>query len=353
MTYRDLSDPYRPPSSSARNHGEMSCATTLFVALLLIPLIFGGTLFLLNEVGQAHFDTDPIALPPRIARVIDRFETAALPAAGESDTVRSTPAGPGGEAQGLPSSGNSAPSASFTPEELIQPAGTGTQAGVASPAPSAALSASPSTESGTPTSTPSPTATGTPTASLAPTSTATRTPTSSATHPPTATVSATAVPPSGQSTPSSTPVAATATSVSCTVTFNNGYEGTVLELINEERQDQGLPAYTTDSRLRSASLVHATDLACNDFFSHTGSDDSSPSERVSAQGYSWSSVGENIYAGSGSYGSPSSAFQGWMDSPGHRANILSSSFTQIGVGYVYFADSQYRNYYVTVFASPR
>lgn len=341
MTYRDLSESHRPPSSSARNHGEMSCATSLFIALLLIPLIFGGTLFLLNEVGQAYFDTDPIALPPQLARVIDRFETAALPAAGETDISRSTQGEPAGEAQGFPSSGNSAPSAAFTPEEPIEPDGTGTQAGGASTAPSAALNA-----------TPSPTATGTQTASLAPTSTSTRTPTSSATHPPTATLSATATSPPGQSTPSSTPVAATATSGSCTVTFNNGYEGTVLELINEERQDQGLPAYTTDSRLRSAALVHATDMACNDFFSHTGSDGSSPAERVSAQGYSWSSVGENIYAGSGSYGSPSSAFQGWMNSPGHRANILSSSFTQIGVGYVYFADSQYRNYYVTVFATP-
>lgn len=325
----------------------MSCATTLFIALLLIPLIFGGTLFLLNEVGQAYFDTDPIAVPPQFARVMERFGNAALRAAGETDSAQSTLGGPGGEAQGLPSSGNSGPSAAFTSEELILPAITGTQAGGDSPAPSVSASAAPSTQSGTSTSTPSPTAT------LVPTSTATRTPNSSATQPPTATIHATATSPPGQSTPSSTPVAATATSGSCTVTFNNGYEGTVLELINDERQDQGLPAYTTDSRLRSAALVHATDMACNDFFSHTGSDGSSPADRVSAQGYSWSSVGENIYAGSGSYGSPSSAFQGWMNSPGHRANILSSTFTQIGVGYVYFADSQYRNYYVTVFATPR
>lgn len=349
MTYGDLSQSQQPQRSSATNRGEMSCATTLFVALLLIPLIFGGTLFLLNEVGQAYFGTDPISLPPQIAGAINRLGIASLPSSGETDAALIALGQSSGDPSGPPAGGNIEPSATLIPGGLPEPTGTEITSAGGTPGPSTIASASPSQSAVSPTATATPTPSGSPTASVAPSGTATRTPTSSATHLPTATATA----PSGQPLPSSTPIAATATSGSCTVTFNNGYEGTVLDLINQERQDQGLPAYTTDSRLRSAALVHATDMACHDFFSHTGSDGSSASDRVSAQGYSWSTVGENIYAGSGSYGSPSSAFEGWMDSPGHRANILSTNFTQIGVGYVYFADSQYRNYYVTVFATPQ
>ena len=69
----------------------------------------------------------------------------------------------------------------------------------------------------------------------------------------------------------------------------------MVDLINAERVDQGLAAYAVDSRLRAAARVHATDMACNHFTSHTGSDGSSVRDRVERQGYSWSWIGENYY----------------------------------------------------------
>lgn len=90
-------------------------------------------------------------------------------------------------------------------------------------------------------------------------------------------------------------------------------------------------------------------MACNKYFSHTGLNGSSPGDRISAAGYSWSSYAENIAAG---YGSPADVVAGWMDSPGHRANILSTNVTEIGIGYVYVASSPYGVYWTAVFASP-
>ncbi|MBM3122520.1 MAG: CAP domain-containing protein, partial [Chloroflexi bacterium] len=107
--------------------------------------------------------------------------------------------------------------------------------------------------------------------------------------------------------------------------------------------------YTVDSRLQAAARVHATDMACNHFTSHTGSDGSSVRDRVERQGYSWSWIGENFFVGGGS---AQTAFNWWMNSTPHRANLLSPNYTQFGVGYVYDADSDYGGYFVVVFAKP-
>lgn len=94
-------------------------------------------------------------------------------------------------------------------------------------------------------------------------------------------------------------------------------------------------------------------MACNDYFSHTGSDGSSVADRVEAEGYSWSWVGENIFATSvSSSAAAQQAFDAWMDSSGHRANILSDQFTEIGIGYVYSSESAYGSYFTAVFARP-
>jgi uncharacterized protein YkwD len=94
-------------------------------------------------------------------------------------------------------------------------------------------------------------------------------------------------------------------------------------------------------------------MACNDYFSHTGSDGSNVGDRVLAEGYRWSWVGENIFATStSSSAAAQQAFDAWMASSGHRANILSSDFTEIGIGYVYSADSAYGSYFTAVFARP-
>jgi uncharacterized protein YkwD len=123
----------------------------------------------------------------------------------------------------------------------------------------------------------------------------------------------------------------------------------VVSLINAERAAQGLPALTKQSQLTSAARIHSQDMACNNFFSHTSPTTGSPFDRIAAQGYSFSSAAENIAAG---YGSASATVDAWMNSSGHRANILNSNYTQIGLGYAYWGSSTYGSYITAVFASP-
>jgi uncharacterized protein YkwD len=109
---------------------------------------------------------------------------------------------------------------------------------------------------------------------------------------------------------------------------------------------------TISSQLTAAARQHSRDMACNNFFSHYGSDGSSPFDRIAWSGFSYSAAAENIYAGSGSYNSPQQAFNGWMNSSGHRTNMLNPTYTHIGVGYIYNANSTYGGYFTANFARP-
>jgi uncharacterized protein YkwD len=91
-------------------------------------------------------------------------------------------------------------------------------------------------------------------------------------------------------------------------------------------------------------------MACNNFFSHTGSNGSSPFSRMVAAGYSYSLASENIYAGTGA--SASSTFQAWMGSSGHRDNMLHPDIVHIGIGYAYTATSTYGAYVTANFGKP-
>lgn len=156
-------------------------------------------------------------------------------------------------------------------------------------------------------------------------------------------------------TPTQTPEVPTSTPTSfgsCNATGNSSYENTIVSLINQERTDQGLHPLTTKGPLTAAARVHSTDMACNEFISHTGSDGSRPSDRVAAQGYSFSWIGENIYAGGGSHNAPQSAFNWWMNSTPHYNNMLSPNYQSIGVGYMFNPESLYRGYFTVVFARP-
>lgn len=237
----------------------------------------------------------------------------------------------------------------------------------ASPSPTvtATLTATPSetptetlTATATPSLTPSATARSSATAraSATPAATRTRTPTRTATHTTAPSASATLGPSptatlEGQPTDTAAPPAPslTPTPSTCDAAAVAGVEQQVVDLVNAERAAQGLAAYSVDSRLRAAARVHATDMACNHFTSHTGSDGSSVRDRVERQGYSWSWIGENFFVGGGS---AQTAFNWWMNSTPHRANLLSPNYTQFGVGYVYDADSDYGGYFVVVFARP-
>jgi uncharacterized protein YkwD len=108
-------------------------------------------------------------------------------------------------------------------------------------------------------------------------------------------------------------------------------ENDVTALVNAERAKAGCGPVHTDERLRTAARRHSADMATQDYFSHTGQDGSSPWDRIRRAGYP-SGIGENI-----AYGYPSAAdvMRGWMNSAGHRANILNCDAHAIGVGLAY------------------
>ncbi|MFJ9142636.1 sigma-70 family RNA polymerase sigma factor [Streptomyces griseus] len=110
-----------------------------------------------------------------------------------------------------------------------------------------------------------------------------------------------------------------------------GTAGQVTELVNAERAKEGCGAVTVNDQLNTAAQRHSADMDANDYFSHTSQDGRDPGDRITAAGYRWSTYGENIAKGQRT---PADVMRSWMDSPGHRANILNCSFKEIGVGKV-------------------
>ncbi|MFC9913485.1 CAP domain-containing protein [Streptomyces sp. NPDC059862] len=104
----------------------------------------------------------------------------------------------------------------------------------------------------------------------------------------------------------------------------------VVELTNRERTRAGLPPLTVDPVLTTAAQAHSADMVTRDFYSHTAPDGSQPWDRAAAAGSTRRSIGENIACGQRS---PAEVVTGWMNSPGHRANILKPGFTHIGIGF--------------------
>ncbi|MBL1106478.1 sigma-70 family RNA polymerase sigma factor [Streptomyces sp. 5-8] len=103
----------------------------------------------------------------------------------------------------------------------------------------------------------------------------------------------------------------------------------VVALVNKERASAGCGPVTEDSQLDKAAQGLSDDMAARGFFDHTDPDGNGPGERITAAGYRWSTYGENIARGQQT---PQSVMDSWMNSPGHRANILNCSFKNIGVG---------------------
>ena len=126
----------------------------------------------------------------------------------------------------------------------------------------------------------------------------------------------------------------------------NQQEANVISLVNDVRRAQGLPALEFNELLHEAARNHSQDMASGNFMSHTGSDGSNPGQRISRTGYDWRTYGENVAVGQSS---AEEVMDAWMNSSGHRANILSASFCEIGVGYVN-RSSGMRHYWTQVFA---
>jgi hypothetical protein len=104
----------------------------------------------------------------------------------------------------------------------------------------------------------------------------------------------------------------------------------VVALVNDARSSNGLSPLTCDNGLTQAAYLHSLDMCEQNYFSHTSRDGRSHSERIAAQGVSFTTSGENIAWGQST---ASEVHTTWMNSWGHRANILGRSYGRIGVGF--------------------
>lgn len=109
------------------------------------------------------------------------------------------------------------------------------------------------------------------------------------------------------------------------------FEQEVVRLVNEIRRERGLSALEHDWQLARVARIKSEDMKNNRYFSHTSPTYGSPFQMIKSFGITYRSAAENIAKG---YSTPQAVVNGWMNSSGHRANILNSSFTHIGVGYV-------------------
>ncbi|MED4452659.1 CAP domain-containing protein [Metabacillus fastidiosus] len=111
----------------------------------------------------------------------------------------------------------------------------------------------------------------------------------------------------------------------------SAFEQKVIDLTNQERAKQGLSPLKLDTKLSQIARTKSLDMKNKGYFSHTSPTYGSPFDMMKQFGISYTSAGENIAKGQRS---PEEVVNAWMNSEGHRANILNSSYTHIGVGYV-------------------
>lgn len=109
------------------------------------------------------------------------------------------------------------------------------------------------------------------------------------------------------------------------------FEQEVVRLVNEQRAQYGLKPLTENWELSRVARYKSQDMVDNRYFSHTSPTYGSPFQMIRAFGLSFRTAGENIAYGQRT---PQAVVNAWMNSSGHRANILNASYTQIGVGYV-------------------
>ena len=135
----------------------------------------------------------------------------------------------------------------------------------------------------------------------------------------------------------------TNTGISTNTSSMNTDEQEVFNLINKQRTDNGLPALKNDSEVQRVARIKAQDMVNNNYFSHQSPTYGSPFDMLKSFGISYKSAGENIAGNSTNNG----AVTAWMNSSGHRANILNGSFNYTGVGVV--SSPKYGKMYVQMF----
>lgn len=130
-----------------------------------------------------------------------------------------------------------------------------------------------------------------------------------------------------------------------------GKDLVIKDEINQARANNGLPMLKHSDKITQAALRHSYDLAKNNFvIGHTGTDGSDPIQRLNEACYPWLTIGE-VVAG-GFDGQPDMVVAAWMDSPGHRSNILFPQFTEFGSGYAYKSRTKYKHYFTVNFGLP-
>jgi uncharacterized protein YkwD len=128
---------------------------------------------------------------------------------------------------------------------------------------------------------------------------------------------------------------------------NSSFVDQVVTLTNQQRAAQGCSALAVNATLTSVAQAHSVDMSRRNFFDHVNPDGESPFDRMSAAGYRYRLAAENIAAGQRT---PQEVVTGWMNSAGHRANILNCGLTQIGVGYA--TGGSYGIYWTQDFGTP-
>jgi uncharacterized protein YkwD len=131
---------------------------------------------------------------------------------------------------------------------------------------------------------------------------------------------------------------------------SGGVTAQVVTLTNAERAKAGCAPLTVNSTLTAVAQEHSQDMATHNYFDHNSQDGRSPFDRMTAAGYQFSTAAENIAAGQRT---PQDVMTSWMNSPGHKANILNCALHQIGVGYATSSSSQYGVYWTQDFGTPR
>ncbi|MDP1421499.1 CAP domain-containing protein [Peribacillus simplex] len=121
-------------------------------------------------------------------------------------------------------------------------------------------------------------------------------------------------------------------------------EQQVLSLVNEERSKSGLPSLEMDSDISNVAILKSEDMRDNNYFNHTSPSYGSPFDMMKSFGISYEYAGENIAAGQPS---ADAVMKSWMNSPGHKANILNKNYTHIGIGYV--TGGKYTHYWTQQF----
>ncbi|AJT61820.1 CAP domain-containing protein [Streptomyces chattanoogensis] len=103
----------------------------------------------------------------------------------------------------------------------------------------------------------------------------------------------------------------------------------IVDLVNAQRAQHGCGPLTVDRRLQKAAQAHSNDMAARNYYEHNTPEGIDPGTRMTRAGFQWSSWAENIFK---SPKDPDTALKGWMESPGHRDNILNCSYKSTGVG---------------------